>query len=263
MNEVPGAGNDVPDATTTRGESRDERRGEPRGEPGGEPGAGPRRIRRRLLQTLSVAPIGKGLLGGGAALAMPAVSLAATPACGGAEGPTPRQTEGPYFTRNSPLRGSLLEAEIGGTRLVLSGTVRGLDCAALAGVLLDFWQADAEGVYDNRGYRLRGHQFTDAAGRYRLETVLPGFYPGRTRHIHVKVQAREGPVLTTQLYFPGEARNRSDAIFSPALLVSLAQAGAAPGADLSSGPDTTGSAATLSGTSGMIDASFDFAIRTA
>ena len=118
---------------------------------------------------------------------------------------------------------SLLEPGISGTRLLLIGQVRALDCTALPAVLLDFWQADADGVYDNRGYRLRGHQFTDSEGRYRLETVVPGLYPGRTRHIHVKVQAPNGPVLTTQLYFPGEPHNRSDRIFSPDLLVSAAR----------------------------------------
>jgi len=87
-----------------------------------EPGAGPRRMRRRLLQSLSVAPIGKGLLAGGAGvgLGVPALSLAATPACGDAAGPTQRQTEGPYFTRNSPLRGSLLQEDLAGTRLFLA-----------------------------------------------------------------------------------------------------------------------------------------------
>jgi protocatechuate 3,4-dioxygenase beta subunit len=71
---------------------------------------------------------------------------------------------------------------------------------------------------------LRGHQLTDAEGRYRLETVLPGVYPGRTRHIHVKAQAPNRPPLTTQLYFPGEAGNARDGIFDPALLVALADA---------------------------------------
>jgi protocatechuate 3,4-dioxygenase beta subunit len=75
------------------------------------------------------------------------------------------------------------------------------------------WQADASGAYDNSGYRLRGHLFTDAQGRYRFETVVPGLYPGRTRHLHVKVQAPNGPILTTQLYFPGEPQNARDGIY--------------------------------------------------
>ena len=91
------------------------------------------------------------------------------------------------------------------------------------GALLDFWQADAKGQYDNSGFRLRGHQFTDADGRYRLRSVVPGVYPGRTRHIHVKVQPAGGRVLTTQLYFPGESKNRSDGLFRKALLVRTAK----------------------------------------
>ncbi|HYW89895.1 MAG TPA: dioxygenase, partial [Chloroflexota bacterium] len=55
--------------------------------------------------------------------------------------------------------------------------------------------------------------------------VVPGLYPGRTRHIHVKVQAPNGPVLTTQLYFPGEVSNSRDGIFDPSLLLSTADNG--------------------------------------
>src|SRR5438132_4343948 len=114
---------------------------------------------------------------------------------------TPTQTEGPYFKPGSPARTSLIEGGITGTRLVLSGRVLTLACAPVAGATLDFWQADAAGTYDNSGYRLRGHQLSDAAGRYYLETILPGEYPGRTEHIHVKVRAPGKAVLTTQLYF--------------------------------------------------------------
>jgi protocatechuate 3,4-dioxygenase beta subunit len=81
--------------------------------------------------------------------------------------------------------------------------------------------------YDNDGFRLRGHQFADGRGRFGLRTIVPGLYPGRTRHIHVKVQRPHGGVLTTQLYFPGEPRNRSDGIFDAALLMDIRRAGAA------------------------------------
>jgi protocatechuate 3,4-dioxygenase beta subunit len=108
-----------------------------------------------------------------------------------------------------------------GDRLTVAGTVLATDCRPLRRALLDFWQADAAGHYDNQGYRLRGHQFTDADGRFRLETVVPGLYPGRTRHIHVKVQAPDRPVLTTQLYFPGEPANASDGIFREELLLDM------------------------------------------
>jgi protocatechuate 3,4-dioxygenase beta subunit len=146
--------------------------------------------------------------------------LNVTPACGDDDDdPTPAQTDGPYYKRNSPERASLIEGSVGGTRLVLEGVVRRADCQPVAKALLDFWQADEKGEYDNSGFRLRGHQFTDDQGRYRLETVVPGLYPGRTRHIHVKVQAPSQAVLTTQLYFPGEAGNSRDGIFNAALLL--------------------------------------------
>ena len=134
---------------------------------------------------------------------------------------TPAQTEGPYFTPNSPERASLLEPGVTGTKLVITGYVLTRDCRPIARALLDFWQADDGGQYDNQGYRLRGHLFTDQDGFYRLETIVPGLYPGRTRHIHVKVQAPNRPILTTQLYFPDEARNRTDGIFQPDLVMAV------------------------------------------
>lgn len=145
--------------------------------------------------------------------------LTPTPACGDADDLTPAQTEGPYFTPNSPERVSLVESGISGTRLVLEGAVVTRDCQPVARALVDFWQCDNAGVYDNSGYRLRGHQFTDASGRYRLETIVPGIYTGRTRHIHVKVQAPNRPVLTSQLYFPNEPANQRDGIYNAALVL--------------------------------------------
>jgi protocatechuate 3,4-dioxygenase beta subunit len=149
-------------------------------------------------------------------------SLNPTPACDdGDDDPTPAQTEGPYFTSNSPPRSTLVEAGMAGTLLTLSGRVLTTSCQPISQAKLDFWQADNAGAYDNAGYRLRGHQFTDQSGRFTLQTIVPGLYPGRTRHIHVKVQAPNGPVLTTQLYFPGEARNASDGIYSADLLMAI------------------------------------------
>jgi protocatechuate 3,4-dioxygenase beta subunit len=147
--------------------------------------------------------------------------LAPTPGCDDGDEPTPEQTEGPFFTPDSPERRSLLEPGVEGTTLVLTGSVLATDCTPIGGALLDFWHADGNGEYDNEGYRLRGHQFADGQGRFRLETIVPGVYSGRTRHIHVKVQARGGPVLTTQLYFPGEAGNERDRLFDRALLMAV------------------------------------------
>jgi protocatechuate 3,4-dioxygenase beta subunit len=130
-------------------------------------------------------------------------------------------TEGPFFTPRSPLRTSLLEPGVTGARVFLTGRVFSRECRPVPGALLDFWHADDIGEYDNVGYRLRGHQFTDDQGRYRLETIVPGLYPGRTRHYHLKVQAPRGRILTTQLFFPGEPRNRADGIFRRELLLSV------------------------------------------
>jgi protocatechuate 3,4-dioxygenase beta subunit len=145
--------------------------------------------------------------------------LPATPACHDSENVTLRQTEGPFFRPSSPERTNLVEAGMAGRPIELVGYVLSRACKPLAGALLDFWHADDGGQYDNSGFRLRGHQFSDAEGRYRLHSIVPGAYVGRTRHIHVKVQPRGGRVLTTQLYFPGEPRNRSDGLFRRELLM--------------------------------------------
>ena len=139
--------------------------------------------------------------------------LAPTPACHDGDDVTVPQTEGPYFKPSSPERTELFEEGMAGQPIELVGFVLSRACKPLAGALLDFWQADDKGRYDNSGFRLRGHQFSDAEGRYRLRSIVPVLYPGRTRHIHVKVQPRDGRVLTTQLYFPGESKNRSDSLF--------------------------------------------------
>jgi protocatechuate 3,4-dioxygenase beta subunit len=154
----------------------------------------------------------------------PTAPAAAVPNCTAPAGLTPAVTEGPYFKAGSPETANLLKAGMPGVKLVLSGFVLTSGCQPVAHALLDFWQADSRGQYDNSGYTLRGHQYTDANGRYQLETVIPGLYPGRTEHIHVKVQAPGGRLLTTQLFFPGVANNNSDGIFDSHLLVTLSDA---------------------------------------
>jgi Protocatechuate 3,4-dioxygenase beta subunit len=62
-------------------------------------------------------------------------------------------------------------------------------------------------------------------GAYRFRTILPALYPGRTRHYHVKVQAPQQPVLTTQLYFPDEPGNSRDGLFRRELVMRVAEAG--------------------------------------
>ena len=108
-----------------------------------------------------------------------------------------------------------------GTRLLVVGYVLDSSCAPIPGAWLDFWQADGDGNYDNQGYTLRGHQFSDEQGRYFLETVVPAAYSVRTQHIHVKAQPPGGGVLTSQLYFPGSPGNSTDTIFTPSTELTL------------------------------------------
>ncbi len=180
--------------------------------------------RRQFLRASAVLPAL--VIATGADVLAQAPGARPTPACGPGDVRTPAQTAGPYFKPASPSRASLLEAGMPGTQIVVEGSVLTTGCRPISRALLDVWQADDGGVYDNAGYRLRGHLFTDDAGRYRLETIVPGHYPGRTRHLHVKVQAPNGPVLTTQLYFPGESANQQDGIFRPELVMKVREAGA-------------------------------------
>jgi len=186
-----------------------------------------KRTRREFLQGLFAIPVTLALaVWGRRTEAAPAAAIQSgtkppTPDCGDDDDVTPRQTEGPFYTPESPERTSLLTPGITGTAITLTGLVLTTDCKPVAHALVDFWHADDNGVYDNVGYKLRGHQFTDEAGRYTLKTIVPGLYPGRTRHFHVKVQAPNQRILTTQLYFPGEPRNKTDRIFNPFLLMDV------------------------------------------
>ncbi len=179
--------------------------------------------RRRVLAGLAALPLGAALARLAPARAADGGGLPPTPACG--DGPTPDQTEGPYWTPNSPERSDFSADRVPGERMTLSGAVVDTDCRPVPGTLLDFWQCDGNGVYDNAGYKLRGHFFTDDGGRFRLTTVKPGLYPGRTRHFHVKVRRPGGEVLTTQLYFPGEPANRTDSIYRSELEMTVADNG--------------------------------------
>jgi protocatechuate 3,4-dioxygenase beta subunit len=175
---------------------------------------------RRVVLGAGVFAAGSLLMADGSVAQAP---LVPTPACHDGDDVTVAQTEGPYFKPSSPERTELFEEGMAGQPIELVGFVLSRACKPLAGALLDFWQADDKGGYDNSGFRLRGHQFSDAEGRYRLRSIVPGIYPGRTRHIHVKVQPQGGRVLTTQLYFPGESKNRSDSLFRKDLQIRTAK----------------------------------------
>jgi catechol 1,2-dioxygenase len=140
---------------------------------------------------------------------------------------------GPFHRAGAPFRANLAPAGVRGTALKLNGRVLAPDCSTpLAGVVLDVWQADHEGAYDNAeggadpeaGTRFRGRLRTDAEGRYELLTIvpgryqippgLPGFesYAGQVRPAHIHLTAAHpllGPV-TTQIYFEGDPHIAAD-----------------------------------------------------
>lgn len=147
-------------------------------------------------------------------------AASATLACTAPATPLVQLTEGPYYTANPPQNATLRTAGVAGTPLTLTGYVVSKSCQPIANARLDFWQADGNGNYDNSGYTLRGWQLTDANGAYKLETVIPGLYPGRTEHIHFKVTVN-GQTYTSQLFFPGVSQNEADSIYSSQMLVKL------------------------------------------
>ncbi len=133
--------------------------------------------------------------------------------------------EGPYYTPGSPERKSIAEKGTPGAKLALEGRVFDSSGNPIPHAWLDFWHADGNGKYDNEGYNLRGHQFADKNGRYRLETVRPKDYMMRAAHIHVKVRANDNaPIITTQLFFPGEKKNATDYLFEKLTVVEIKDA---------------------------------------
>src|SRR6476619_2735691 len=99
--------------------------------------------------------------------------LAPTAECHDGDATTLRQTEGPFFKPSSPERADLIEPSMSGQPLELVGWVLTRGCKPVAGAIVDVWQADDKGDYDNSGFRLRGHQRADVDGRYRFRTIVP------------------------------------------------------------------------------------------
>jgi protocatechuate 3,4-dioxygenase beta subunit len=166
--------------------------------------------RRRALEML-----------GGAGL-----SLAAAACMGGSSATTktaacllsPESTEGPFYLDTDLLRSNIAEG-LPGTPLVVRMQVQNADsCLPLAGAAVDVWHCDAAGVYSGVGQQssgsptfLRGVQMTDRNGEVEFSTIYPGWYPGRTVHIHVKVHVGSSDAYTGQLYFDEAV---TDAVFA-------------------------------------------------
>lgn len=120
---------------------------------------------------------------------------------------TPEQTEGPYYLANGRVRRDIRDGHRG-VRLDLRTTVVDAStCKSVRNALVEIWHCDAAGLYSGFGGGassrtfLRGGQRTDAKGLARFTTIYPGWYPGRTVHIHVKVSIGGSVVHTRQLYF--------------------------------------------------------------
>ncbi|HET6244360.1 MAG: T9SS type A sorting domain-containing protein [Bacteroidetes bacterium] len=129
--------------------------------------------------------------------------------------------QGPFYLNNAPVLtdGQLASATEAGTRLVISGVVRTLDCSqTIANAKIDIWQANDSGQYYNSSFDLRGVVYSNAQGFYLFETILPGKYLNgakyRPRHIHFKITPSGHPTLTTQLYFQGDSDISEDAAAS-------------------------------------------------
>lgn len=122
---------------------------------------------------------------------------------------TPQETAGPYYLNLNLIRSDITEGLPGlPTRLNLH-VVRASDCTPIQNAAVDVWHNNALGTYSGFPQQgtagqtfLRGVQFTDANGYAGFDTIYPGWYPGRTSHIHIKVRPTGTSELTSQMYFP-------------------------------------------------------------
>lgn len=159
------------------------------------------------------------------------------PALAAAAKPTEDNILGPYFREGAPFRAKVTPPLEKGTPLVVRGRVWGFDTKRpLAGTVLDIWQANAAGRYDNddpqappaKGvYLNRARVLTDETGYYEYETVHPGPYKTgpdswRPSHVHYLVRKAGYATLVTQLYFKGDKLNAADEFIKPSLVIALA-----------------------------------------
>jgi protocatechuate 3,4-dioxygenase beta subunit len=128
----------------------------------------------------------------------------------------PEQTEGPYYIANEKLRRNITEGRPGTPLTLQLAVVDASTCKPIKGAAVDVWHCDASGNYSGVGGAggsktfMRGVQRTNAKGIATFQTVYPGWYQGRTVHIHVKVHVRGNVVHTGQLYFPDKV---TDAVY--------------------------------------------------
>jgi protocatechuate 3,4-dioxygenase beta subunit len=127
---------------------------------------------------------------------------------------TPEQTEGPYYIEREKVRRNITEGRPGAPLLLRTFVLDASTCRPIRNAVVDIWHADAGGVYSGFGQGasnrtfMRGIQRTNAKGLAQFRTVYPGWYQGRTVHIHVKVHLGGNVVHTGQLYFPDAFTDR-------------------------------------------------------
>jgi len=128
----------------------------------------------------------------------------------------PAQTEGPFFLDLALVREDITEGKPGAPMTLIIEVLSASSCGPVADAVVDVWHCDADGVYsgfagqlgglDTTGQQfLRGALTTDASGIVVFQTIYPGWYPGRTTHIHFKVRPTPTTEATSQLYFPEDA----------------------------------------------------------
>jgi len=137
---------------------------------------------------------------------------------------SPQQTEGPFYFRTNLIRRDITEGQPGTFLVLRLRVVEASDCKPVPNALVDIWSCDAMGEYSGFGTSggisrgrsqqrnektfLRGVQITDSEGLVEFRTLYPGWYRGRTPHIHVKVYLEDDTLLTSQIYFPEEVTDR-------------------------------------------------------
>jgi protocatechuate 3,4-dioxygenase beta subunit len=121
----------------------------------------------------------------------------------------PEETEGPYYQNVNRVRRDITEGKPGAPLTLVLHVQDESGCDPLTGIDVEIWHADAAGVYSDESSEgtageiyLRGTQTTDGSGIVEFETIYPGWYAGRTTHIHFKVHLSDGSVVTSQMYFP-------------------------------------------------------------